>query len=119
MSPNCGRFVMVNAYSHELSSCGFWLGGGPIDEPAFYAYAYPEPKGFKDFPIRLEWAFYQKEMREFILPDDLVRTAKSPNDFLLPFLSFANKLITLSVSSWATSVRFIILPEPTGHSTLR
>jgi hypothetical protein len=54
MSPNCGRFVMVNAYSHELSSCGFWLGGGPIDEQAFYAYAYPEPKGFKDFPIRLE-----------------------------------------------------------------
>jgi hypothetical protein len=86
MSPNCGRFVMVNAYSHELSCCGFWLGGGPIDEQAFYAYAYPEPKGFKDFPIRLEWAFYQKEMREFILPDDLVRTAKSPNDFLLPFL---------------------------------
>jgi hypothetical protein len=45
---------MVNAYSHELSSCGFWLGDGPIDEQAFYAYAYPEPKGFKDFPIRLE-----------------------------------------------------------------
>jgi len=49
VSPNCGRFVMVNAYSHELSSCGFWSGGGPIDEQAFYAYAYPEPKGFKDF----------------------------------------------------------------------
>jgi len=84
--PNCGRFVMVDAYSHELSSCGFWPGGGPIDEPAFYAYAYPEPKGFKDFPIHPEGAFYQKEMSEFILPYDLVRTAKSPDDFLLSFL---------------------------------
>ena len=77
---------MVDAYSHELSSCGFWPGGGPIDEPAFYAYAYPEPKGFKDFPIHPEGAFYQKEMSEFILPYDLVRTAKSPDDFLLSFL---------------------------------
>jgi len=77
---------MVDAYSHELSSCGFWPGGGPIDELAFYAYAYPEPKGFKDFPIHPEGAFYQKEMRKFILPDDLFHAAKSPNDFLLSFL---------------------------------
>ena len=49
--PNCGRFVAVEAYSHEVSSCGFWPGGGPVNEPAFYAYAYPEPQGFKDFPV--------------------------------------------------------------------
>lgn len=84
--PNCGRFVMIDAYSHELSSCGFWPGGGPVDEPAFYAYAYPEPKGFKDYPIHPAGAFYQKEMNEFILPYDLVRTAKSPDEFLLSFL---------------------------------
>jgi hypothetical protein len=84
--PNCGRFVMIDAYSHELSSCGFWPGGGPVDEPAFYAYAYPEPKGFKNYRIQPPGAFYQQEMGEFILPYDLVRKAKSPDDLLLSFL---------------------------------
>ena len=46
------RFVAVEAYSHEVSSCGFWPGGGPVDEPVFYAYAYPEPQGFKDYSIQ-------------------------------------------------------------------
>ena len=50
--PNCGLFVMVEAYSHEVSSCGFWPGGGLINEPAFYAYSYPEPQGFKEYPIQ-------------------------------------------------------------------
>jgi hypothetical protein len=85
-APNCARFVMVEAYSHELSSCGFWPGGGPIDEPVFYAYAYPEPEGFKDYPIQPEEAFYHKEMREFVLPYDVVRNAKSPDKTLLSFL---------------------------------
>ena len=84
--PFCGRFVMIEAYSHELSSCGFWPGGAPVNEPIFYAYAYPEPKGFRDYHIQPSEAFYHNEMREFILPYDTVRTAKSPDEVLLSFL---------------------------------
>jgi uncharacterized protein DUF5996 len=85
-APNLARFVAVEAYSHEVSSCGFWPGGGPVDEPAFFAYAYPEPQGFKDYPIQPTEAFYHTGMREFLVPYDVVRTAKSPDEVLLSFL---------------------------------
>jgi hypothetical protein len=85
-APNLARFVAIEAYYHEVSSCGFWPGGGPIDEPVFYAYAYPEPEGFKDYPIQPADAFYSKEMGEFLLPYDVVRNAKSPDETLLVFL---------------------------------
>jgi hypothetical protein len=85
-APNMARFVAVEAYSHEVSSCGFWPGGGLINEPAFYSYAYPEPQGFKDYPIQPKGAFYHKEMGEFLLPYEIVRNAKSPDDALLSFL---------------------------------
>ena len=84
--PFCAHFVMVEAYSLEVSSCGFWPGGAPVNEPIFYAYAYPEPKGFKDYPIQPSEALYHNEMREFILSYDTVRTAKSPDQVLLSFL---------------------------------
>ena len=80
------RFVAVEAYSHEVSSCGFWPGGGPVDEPAFYSYAYPEPQGFKDYPVQPPEAFYHAEMGEFLLPYDVVRTAKAHDEVLLAFL---------------------------------
>ena len=60
-APNMARFVAVEAYSHEVSSCGFWPGGGPVSEVAFYAYAYPELQGFKDYPIQPQDAFYHTE----------------------------------------------------------
>jgi Family of unknown function (DUF5996) len=85
-APNMARFVAVEAYSHEVSSCGFWPGGGPVNEPAFYAYAYPEPQGFKEYPIQPQEAFYHKDMGEFVLSYDVVRNAKSPNDVLMSFL---------------------------------
>ena len=85
-APNVGRFVAVEAYSHEVSSCGFWPGGGPVDMPAFYAYAYPEPEGFKDYPIKPAEAFYHKQMKEFLLPYDVVQAAKAPDQVLLEFL---------------------------------
>jgi hypothetical protein len=85
-APNLARFVAVEAYSHEVSSCGFWPGGGPVNEPAFYAYAYPEPQGFKDYPVQPQEAFYHTGMGEFLLPYDTVRNAKSPDDVLLSFL---------------------------------
>ena len=78
--------MAVEAYSHEVSSCGFWPGGGPVDEPVFYAYAYPEPQGFKDYHIQPPQAFYYKEMGEYVLPYDVVRTSNSPDEVLLNFL---------------------------------
>jgi hypothetical protein len=84
--PNCADWVMWEAYSHEVSSCGFWPGGGPGAEPAFYAYAYPEPPGFADFKIQPREAYYSQEMREFLLPYEAVRTAGSPDEALLAFL---------------------------------
>ena len=83
-APNCGDWVMEEGYSHELSSCGFWPGGG--DEGAFYAYAYPEPDGFADYPVGPAEAFYSKENGQFLLPYEAVRTAPDPDEALLKFL---------------------------------
>jgi hypothetical protein len=82
--PNVGRSVMVEAYSHEVSSCGFWPGAG-LGLPAFYAYAYPEPPGFPQYPIQPPEAYYHPDLHEFILPYDAVRTAASPDERLLAF----------------------------------
>jgi len=83
--PNLADFVVEEAYSHEVSSCGFWPGGGAVDAPAFYAYAYPEPDGFADSPVRPEAAFYSRQLQEFILPYDAVRLANNPDAALLAF----------------------------------
>lgn len=84
--PNLPDWITREAYSHEVSSAGFWPGGGAVPYPAFYAYAYPEPPGFKDAHVRPEGAFYSDTMREFFLPYDRVRQAESPDDMLLEFL---------------------------------
>jgi uncharacterized protein DUF5996 len=83
-APNCGDWVMEEGYSHELSSCGFWPGGG--EEGAFYAYAYPEPDGFADYRVGPREAFYSKDNGQFLLPYEAVRTAQSPDRALLEFL---------------------------------
>jgi hypothetical protein len=83
--PNVARSVMLEAYSHEVSSCGFWPGPG-LGEAAFYAYAYPEPTGFKEIPVQPQEAYYNKDWGEFILPYEAVRTAASPDYMLLAFL---------------------------------
>ncbi len=82
--PNVSDRVMQEAYSHEVSSCGFWAGGGVVAEPVFYAYAYPEPEGFRDYPV-LSPAFYSSEMQEFILPYEAVRQADDPDALVLNF----------------------------------
>jgi hypothetical protein len=84
-APNCPDYVMVEAYSHECSSCGFWPGAGPVGQPAFYAYAYPEPPGYAERAVRPHGAYYHREMREFILPYELVRSAAAPDEALLEF----------------------------------
>jgi hypothetical protein len=84
--PNLPDRVTREAYSHEVSSCGFWPGGGPIPYPAFYSYAYPEPIGFSQAPVKPDAAFYSTDLREFILAYDTVRLSESPDDTLLDFL---------------------------------
>lgn len=83
--PNMADWVTREAYSHEVSSCGFWAGGGSV-EPLFYAYAYPQPEGFKNYTIQPAEAFYSTEMQEFILPYEVVRQADDPDATLLAFL---------------------------------
>lgn len=78
--------VTKEAYSHEVISAGWWPGGGDIEEPMFYAYAAPEPASFREAPVRPTQAFYQGELREFLLPYEAVRTAANPREALLEFL---------------------------------
>jgi hypothetical protein len=78
--------ITREAYSHEVSSAGFWPGGGDIKGPAFYSYAAPEPPGFAARQIRPPAAFYHPQMKEFLLIYDDVRTADSPKAALLEFL---------------------------------
>jgi hypothetical protein len=84
--PNLPDAVACEAYSHEESSAGFWPGGGAVDYPAFYSYAYPEPPGYRATKVRPEAAFFSEALGEFILPYDAVRTAADPDSALLNFL---------------------------------
>jgi hypothetical protein len=79
--------ITQESYSHELISQGFWPGSGPIQEPAFYAYAAPEPAGFKEAVVKPAAAFYSKDLSEFILPYEAVRTSNSPETDLKAFLT--------------------------------
>lgn len=80
--PNCPDWVQQEAYSHEVSSCGFWPGFG---EGAFYAYAYPTPAGFADWDVG-PGASYDHDLGEFLLPYTAVRTGGNPDAVLLEFL---------------------------------
>jgi uncharacterized protein DUF5996 len=84
--PNLPDWVARDAYSHEVSSCGFWPGGEAMPQAVFYAYAYPEPEGFKTAPVRPTAARYNADLGEFLLPYDDVRRAISQDATLLEFL---------------------------------
>jgi hypothetical protein len=84
--PGLSTAVMVDAYSQEVSSAGFWPGGGGIDYPSFYSYAYPAPAGFKDSSVAPKGAFFSETLGEFLLPYDEVRNARDPETSLLAFL---------------------------------
>jgi hypothetical protein len=81
--PNCADWVMELAYSHEVSSCGFWPGG--TAEGTFYSYAYPEPDGYAAWPVTPDAAYYDGDLGEFLLPYAAVRTAEEPDATLLSF----------------------------------
>lgn len=84
--PREGPAFMRDAYSHEVISHGFWPGSGPLLEPAFYAYAVPEPRGFKECPVQPPEAYYYSTLGEFVLPYDAVRTAADPDAALRAFI---------------------------------
>jgi len=85
-APGVAPEVMREAYSHEVSSAGFWPGGNGIDFPAFYSYVYPAPAGFRAFAVQPEAAYFSEALGEFLLPYDAVRTAADPEATLLAFL---------------------------------
>lgn len=84
--PNLPDAVTREAYSHEVISAGFWPGGGGVEEPAFYAYAYPAPEGLAERPVAPEAAFWHGDLGEFVLPYSAVRSADDPDGALQQFL---------------------------------
>ncbi len=84
--PHLPDWVAREAYSHEVSSCGFWPGNEQFPEPAFYSYAYPEPEGFGSARVAPDAACYHPDLKEFVLPYEAVRKAASPDEMLLDFL---------------------------------
>jgi len=84
--PNLALEVMQEAYSHEVSSAGFWAGSDAFPQPAFYSYCYPSPATFGEQKVKPAEAFYSKEMGEFFLPYEAVRTSANPEETLMQFL---------------------------------
>ena len=101
--PNLPDHVTQEAYSHEVSSAGFWPGGGPIDDAAFYAYAYPGPDGFSDAAVEPEAAYFDKDFGEFVLPYEAVRTSPDPATTLLSFLESTHKAAA-TLGNWDQSL---------------
>jgi hypothetical protein len=85
-APNVAAWVMQEAYSHEVSSCGFWPGNGGYGTAAFYAYAYPEPPAYGRTSLQTPGAYYDGELSQFILPYDAVRRSRDPDTLLSGFL---------------------------------
>ncbi len=109
--PHLPDAVVREAYSHEVSSAGFCPGGGPIDYAAFYSYAYPAPEGFASAPVRPAQAFFSKELGEFILPYDAVRTAPDPRRALLEFLQSTYEAAA-NAGKWDRAALECALGEP-------
>jgi hypothetical protein len=97
--PNLADLITREAYSHELFSAGWWPGSDSYPEPAFYAYAYPEPDGFRDAPMPIDGAFYHPELRDFLLPWEAVRAAQDPERTVLDFLEAAYSA-TADLGAW-------------------
>lgn len=91
--------VCREAYSHEVSSAGFWPGGNGIDFPAFYSYAYPAPPGFPDAAVKPEAAYFDMRLGEFLLPYDAVRNAADPDAALMAFLE-STYLAAADLGEW-------------------
>ena len=101
--PNLPDDVTQEAYSHEVSSAGFWAGGGPVDDAAFYSYVYPGLDGFSDAQVQPEAAYWDKDFGEFILPYEAVRSADDPAATLMVFLESTYEAAA-SLGNWDRSL---------------
>ena len=97
-APNCGDWVMVEGYSHELSSAGFWPGGG--GEGQFYSYAYPEPAGYRDHPVEPAAARYSEDAGQYLLGYQEVRESADPDATLLAFLQSTYEAVADNGEGW-------------------
>ena len=88
--PNLPDEIAREAYSHEVTSCGFWPGNRDHPDPIFYAYAYPTPEGFSEASVRPDGAFWLEELGEFALPYEALRSEDSPDDALYAFFESAH-----------------------------
>ncbi|HET9688733.1 MAG TPA: DUF5996 family protein [Pseudolabrys sp.] len=110
--PHLSDAVAQEAYSHEVSSAGFWPGGGgPIDYAAFYSYAYPAPEGFGAARVLPKEAFFSTELGEFLLPYDAVRTAGDPDAALMDFLQ-STYAAAADLAKWDRTTLECALGEP-------
>ena len=112
--PNCADWVMQEAYSHEVSSAGFWPGSG-LGEAAFYAYAYPAPDGFAQYPVEPSAAYFHATLGEFILPYEAVRTADDPDRALLSFLQTTYEAAA-ELARWDRGALEWVPPVPRGRA---
>ena len=109
--PNLPDAVASEAYSHEVSSAGFWPGSGAVDYPAFYSYTYPKPAGFRTTRVKPEAAFFSEALGEFVLPYDAVRTAENPDQALLDFLQSTYEAAAIA-AKWDRDALERALGEP-------
>lgn len=109
--PHLPDAVTEEAYSHEVSSAGFWPGGGgDIDEPAFYSYAWPQPSGYSQASVRPADARYDTTLGEFVLPYPALRASARPDDALLDFLQSTYEAAD-DLAAWDRAA----LEAPTGE----
>ncbi|QNL48043.1 hypothetical protein H8S90_14640 [Olivibacter sp. SDN3] len=97
--PNIPPEIMQEAYSHEVSSAGFWPGNDAFPHPAFYAYCYPTPEEYGQQSVKPKEAFYSKEMGEFLLPYESVRQSSAPEETLMQFLQSTYDA-TVDTANW-------------------
>jgi hypothetical protein len=113
---NLPDWVAREAYSHELSSAGFWAGGGAHPFPLFYSYGYPEPPGYSAAPVKPDAAFYSHDFKEFVLPYDAVREARDPDATLMEFLE-STYLAAAELGGWDRSALEWTGEPPRGPPT--
>lgn len=107
--PHCADWVMEEAYSHEVSSAGFWPGMG-LGEPAFYSYVYPEPDGYRTWASIPEQAYFLESMGEYVLPYEAVRLSDDPDQLILEFLQTTYEAAA-DLAGWDRSRLEIVLPK--------
>ena len=111
--PNFPDWVAHEAYSHEVSSAGFWPGDPNLQAPHFYAYAYPAPRGFSTAGVRPAEASWSDPLGEYLLPYDAVRAAPSPDEMLLDFLQSTYEAAA-DLAGWPRDSLERELPPPDG-----